>query len=339
MPGDLPVGGGFATPTLNTHGSDAIITAAANEVVAWLARLTPEWSLFDTTRLSPVATQALWILCGAGCVEERVTGRAWTDVSALDFEAIVSGVWVDAARRSVLPDELRRAIPAWGKSAVSVQLRNTVEVRLTHFGTQTKQTVAASGGRGLLEYLASRPVRGRASVRILGGEGQAPGGDTTPKALDKIADSLQAIAQSQSTIAQAQQAIATATERIADSAKGGDGEAPRVVAKKPKRSTNNGDAVDKLIAALTEHHQYATGGCLHWEPIGVRSLAEKAAVSPSTASEFFERNFGGHRAYRRMCRDSSELTAYLQILNRETPQKNLFGRRPPGEGPDGDDDE
>lgn len=61
-----------------------------------------------------------------------------------------------------------------------------------------------------------------------------------------------------------------------------------------KRSTERGEGRLKLIGALTKHHQYAGGSCLNLEPIGNNDLAKAAAVSPSTASTFFNNEFQGH---------------------------------------------
>ena len=79
----------------------------------------------------------LYPLCGAGLVEIHFRGRAWTDQIALDIEATVSGVWIDYERKSILPDEVRRAVPAWGGKAVAIQLQSICQVRLTAFGQKT----------------------------------------------------------------------------------------------------------------------------------------------------------------------------------------------------------
>jgi hypothetical protein len=43
--------------------------------------------------------------------------------------------------------------------------------------------------------------------------------------------------------------------------------------KNPKKSTCNGEARLKMVAALTQHHQYENGSCGCLEPIGVNDLA------------------------------------------------------------------
>jgi hypothetical protein len=104
-----------------------------------------------------------------------------------------------------------------------------------------------------------------------------------------------------------------------------------------KRSTERGEGRAKLIAALTNHHQYADGSCLNLEPIGNNELAKAAVVSPSTASTFFNDEFEGHTKYKALCRDSSQLAAALKLLNNEFSPHDLYGRRPTGE--DDRDDE
>jgi hypothetical protein len=104
--------------------------------------------------------------------------------------------------------------------------------------------------------------------------------------------------------------------------------------KKPKRSTDRGEGRDKIIAALTVHHQYARDSCLNLEAIGNNELARQARVSNSTVSAFFKKEFEGHATYRAICMDRSTLVAALKLLNGEYAPKNLlpYGRRPPGEG-------
>jgi hypothetical protein len=102
--------------------------------------------------------------------------------------------------------------------------------------------------------------------------------------------------------------------------------------RKPKRSTNQGEARAKIISALTLHHKYADGGCLNAEPIGVNELAEKAEVSSSTVSEFFTKQLGGHATYRNFyCGEMPRLVMVLKMLNGEYSPDLLFGGTPPGE--------
>jgi hypothetical protein len=99
---------------------------------------------------------------------------------------------------------------------------------------------------------------------------------------------------------------------------------------KPKRSTERGEAREKLIAALTKHHQYADGGCLNLEHIGNNELARLAQIgSNSTASAFFRNEFGGHDRYRALCSDPSRLAAAMKALRGEfRPRDFLLARTP-----------
>jgi uncharacterized protein VirK/YbjX len=92
-----------------------------------------------------------------------------------------------------------------------------------------------------------------------------------------------------------------------------------------KRSTVPGEGRDKLIAALTKHHQYAGGSCLNQEPIGNNELARLADVSYSTASKFFNDEFKGHTRYKAICRDAGKLAAALKLLNDEFAPFHLLG--------------
>jgi two-component system, NtrC family, response regulator AtoC len=87
--------------------------------------------------------------------------------------------------------------------------------------------------------------------------------------------------------------------------------------KKTKRSTEKGEGQAKIIAALTQHHQYACGGCLNQEPIGNNELASLAGVAGSTVSEFFEKIFKGHAKYKFACHDAARLATTLKMLNGE----------------------
>lgn len=95
-----------------------------------------------------------------------------------------------------------------------------------------------------------------------------------------------------------------------------------------KKSTRNGDGRARLIACLTNHHQYSDGSCLNLEPIGNNKLAKAANVVNSTASEFFRKEFDGHLKYKARCRDSISLIASLKLLNNEYAPHHLFGTSP-----------
>jgi hypothetical protein len=112
---------------------------------------------------------------------------------------------------------------------------------------------------------------------------------------------------------------------------------------KPKRSTEKGEARVKIIPALTKHHQYADGGCLNTEPIGVRELARKADVSADSVTQFFKKEFGeekgAHTRYKASCRDAALLGAWLKLLNEDYSPHPLFASNPPGEGRDREPEE
>lgn len=141
-----------------------------------LQGLASTWSDFSIDA-DPLDAVAIYLLCGAGLVELRMRGRAWTDRSAIEFEFRASGVWIDADRRSILPDEIRRAVPAWGASAVAVQLQPIIQARLTTFGASQRSEVGFDPDAAHLFalYLARLPVKGRVRVRLLGPESAAPG--------------------------------------------------------------------------------------------------------------------------------------------------------------------
>ena len=104
---------------------------------------------------------------------------------------------------------------------------------------------------------------------------------------------------------------------------------------KQKRGTTKGEASEKIVSALTAHHQYKDGGCLNTEPIGVNNLARQAEVARSSVSLFFEKEFKGHDKYRALClRSASEVAAALKILNREYSPHLLYGDCPPAERDD-----
>lgn len=111
------------------------------------------------------------------------------------------------------------------------------------------------------------------------------------------------------------------------------------VNKKPKRSTERGDAEVKIIAALTQHHRYQvfnlpgerSSSLLHQEPTGCNALARKARVSKSSVSRFFKKWFKGHRKYRRVCKDFNSLISSLKMLNRDWCPWNLYDKEPPAD--------
>jgi len=182
------------------------LEAIRHRLVALLDVLSADWT--------PVSdTVVLYLLCGGGLAELQFSGRAWTSASALDFEATVSGVWIDAERKSILPDALRHAVPAWAQSAVAVQLNPIIKARLTSHGEAAKSELCTHGEWLFLEYICSHLVRGRVTVRIIGNEGPAPGGVSQDTMLGDIAKALQGIERAQQTMAAA--VVPTAAEPAA----------------------------------------------------------------------------------------------------------------------------
>lgn len=99
--------------------------------------------------------------------------------------------------------------------------------------------------------------------------------------------------------------------------------APRVTG--VKRSSERGEGRAKLTAALTAHHRYRNGGCENPTPIGNNELAKLAEVEKSTASKFFQDEFGGHAKYRTLClRDPGGLLLVLKKLNDDLPGTELL---------------
>jgi len=105
-----------------------------------------------------------------------------------------------------------------------------------------------------------------------------------------------------------------------------------------KRSTVKGEGREKCVAALTQHHQYQDGSCLNLEPINSNELARKADVAKSTASEFFKREFKGHTAYKRLCKNSSALATSLKSLNEGFAPWELYGSDPDKHTSDDEDE-
>jgi len=102
-------------------------------------------------------------------------------------------------------------------------------------------------------------------------------------------------------------------------------EAPEAKAKpvRAKKSTVRGEAQEKLRAALLAHHQYENGSCLNTAPIGRNALARLAKVSLGSVTDFFKRNFDGHKAYQRLCAEPSDLGIALKVLAGELTPREL----------------
>ncbi len=139
--------------------------------------------------------------------------------------------------------------------------------------------------------------------------------------------------------------VACQKEQPAADASKNDSNPQSELPKKPKRSTASGEGEAKLIAALTNQHKYANGGCLNFDAVGNNALARSAKVANSTANHFFNKWFGsakeskdGHSNYKRACNDKGNLIAALKVMNDELPRPGelLFGAKPPDSGHRGD---
>ena len=95
------------------------------------------------------------------------------------------------------------------------------------------------------------------------------------------------------------------------------------------RTSKQASANDLLIAALTKHHDYDSGSCMNWVPVGNNELSRLAGVSNKTASDFFKEQFGGHAQYKIQCGTSHKLIAALKALNNEFSPKDFNTARTP----------
>lgn len=76
-----------------------------------------------------------------------------------------------------------------------------------------------------------------------------------------------------------------------------------------------------IVAALSRHHKYKDGHCLHTEPMSLSELAEACELSKATISNFFRDEFGGHKDYCFSC--ETTLGTLLTLWNGEFSPKNL----------------
>jgi hypothetical protein len=86
--------------------------------------------------------------------------------------------------------------------------------------------------------------------------------------------------------------------------------------------------MEKLIAALLQHHKYhnyQAGSHLNCEPIGCNALARLAEVSTGAASQFFHRHFQSHKQYKQVCRREWHLYSKLRMLAGEEPSEHTLG--------------
>jgi hypothetical protein len=96
---------------------------------------------------------------------------------------------------------------------------------------------------------------------------------------------------------------------------------------KSKRSTQPGEAREKLIAALCSHHGFDGDSCSNYDPIGSNALYRLACVAKATSSEFFTRVFGGLEKYKSACGDKTTLITSLKLLRGDVLPKHLLTNR------------
>ena len=100
--------------------------------------------------------------------------------------------------------------------------------------------------------------------------------------------------------------------------------AGRPAGKKAKRSTSPGAAREKIIAGLSEHHQYDGQSVLNTDPIKVGRFAKSIGVSKGSVSEFLKAEFRGYAGYVRWyCSNPGVLVKALQLLRAEVSPKIL----------------
>jgi hypothetical protein len=106
-----------------------------------------------------------------------------------------------------------------------------------------------------------------------------------------------------------------------------------------KRSTEKGEALAKIIAALTAYHEYDSGHVGNWAPVGLRHLKRLSDTSNGSVSDFFNSEFSGHKEYKIMChRDRTGLERKLRGFNGDWQDDILYGATPPDEDTSDDED-
>jgi len=99
---------------------------------------------------------------------------------------------------------------------------------------------------------------------------------------------------------------------------------------RPKKKTWS----PEIISKLTLHHQYDQDSCLNLEPLGVRELSGELNCSASVVSEFFKREFDGHKVYVGMCSDAGRLATAIRMLRGEIRPSILNQGLPGNDGRD-----
>jgi hypothetical protein len=322
--------------------------------IAELLRTIPEtWAECNLDSLTPIQTSAFYLLLAAGMVERR----GWVRPTIANHPAAEGGFArvVEAAAGQAGEADNRPAIHA----AVPLEWRLTADGTLARnlLGSETQAAVVfdfvlklrnqpftvpgcwirVADDKEQARHLAASDDLATPTRPDVVGEGRLVAvrkllQPATPAAFD-LRNFMQAF--DKLPWVKPKDPATVPAAQTGDPVQGKAVETPTANTKprKAKRSTQPGGARLKLIAALTEHHEYAKGGCLNLDPIGHNELARLADVGQGSANRFFDDEFGGYENYRTLCADKERLIAALKLLNQEfTPQVFLYGARPPGEG-------
>lgn len=115
-------------------------------------------------------------------------------------------------------------------------------------------------------------------------------------------------------------------------------ESPERPSKPPKNSPqsalqrNRRKMTDNQIlmaAALTKHHKYSDGECKNSAPIGSNELTRLAGLPQRNGTTFFQKFFGSHEDYIRLCECEKRLTAGIKSLNGEFRPRDFLHVRTP----------
>ncbi len=163
-------------------------------IIDLMGELGDDWREYEYDQLSTLSQQAMISLSWAGLIECRFEVLAWTDTDCVRADCTVRGVWITQERSSVIPDEIRRAMPSWGAKRVCVQRESRTRVRRTNAGRDVAPDLQGDDQAQCLAllYIMKTRVRGSAGVRVLRRE-EHPGVVTThPPDHTKLTDTLTA---------------------------------------------------------------------------------------------------------------------------------------------------
>jgi hypothetical protein len=142
-------------------------------IIAALKLVPAEWHAFDLDKLERTSRMSFVICTWAGWFSLELQVRAWTSNAMVDCVCVVTGDW-----QTVLPDEIRRCVPAWKLQEVTASVQGQAKVRLTVAGQMAKARVMSSEAERLLvagEATATNIPGIVQVIRIANAEGQVPG--------------------------------------------------------------------------------------------------------------------------------------------------------------------